>query len=88
MSQEVLGYVKMEWVCPKCNSRNPGPQKTCIGCGAPQPPDVQFQQAEQQQLITDQAEIAQAQAGPDIHCPFCGTRNPAGAKTCSQCGGD
>jgi len=29
-----------------------------------------------------------AKAGADIPCGFCGTRNPANAVTCSQCGGD
>ena len=29
-----------------------------------------------------------AKAGPDIHCPYCGTRNPNRAKLCSHCGGD
>ena len=32
--------------------------------------------------------IAKAQAGPDVHCPYCGTRNPAGAATCRNCMGD
>jgi ribosomal protein L40E len=88
MPQESLGFVKLEWTCPKCGVRNPGPQKTCGGCGAPQPENVQFEQAEHQELIKDQAEIENAKAGPDIHCPFCGTRNPAGIKVCTQCGGD
>jgi len=54
----------------------------------PQPDDVQFEQAAQEQIITDEAEIAKAKAGPDIHCYYCGSRNPAGAATCSQCGAD
>ena len=29
-----------------------------------------------------------AGAGADIHCGFCGTRNPATATVCAQCGGD
>jgi hypothetical protein len=29
-----------------------------------------------------------AKAPADIHCGFCGTRNPGGAAVCSQCGGD
>ncbi len=29
-----------------------------------------------------------ASAGADIHCGFCGTRNPATATICSQCGAD
>lgn len=88
MAKESLGFVKLEWTCPKCGSRNPGPEKTCLGCGAPQPDDVEFVQAETQVLITDEKEIAEAKAGPDIHCAFCGARNSAGAEICSQCGAD
>jgi membrane protease subunit (stomatin/prohibitin family) len=88
MTQETLGYVKLEWTCPKCNNRNPGPEKTCLSCGAPQPKDVQFVQAESQELSQDETLKKTAEAGADIHCGFCGTRNPAGATICSQCGGD
>lgn len=88
MTKQTLGYVRLEWVCPNCGAKNPGPQKTCTSCGSPQPDNVQFQQAEQTELITDEAEIAQAKAGADVHCYYCGTRNPATAKTCSQCGAD
>ncbi len=88
MPQENLGYVKLEWSCPKCGSRNPGPQKTCLGCGAPQPENVQFEQVEGQELVKEEAEIKHAKAAPDIHCAFCGTRNPAGSTVCSQCGAD
>jgi len=41
----------------------------------------------EQKLVTDQAQVAEVERGPDIHCPYCGTRNPAGATYCSQCGG-
>jgi len=88
MPQETLGYVKLEWTCPKCGSRNPGPEKACLSCGAPQPQDVQFERPASQELVKDEAEIKQAKAGPDIHCAFCGARNPAGATVCSQCGAD
>lgn len=82
------GFVKLEWVCPNCDGRNPGPAKTCEQCGAPQPDDVQFQRAAEEQLITDEKVAQAVRSGADIHCGFCGTRNPAGAVTCSQCGGD
>jgi len=85
MAKESLGYVRLEWTCPSCGRRNPGPVKICAGCGAPQPEDVAFEQAAQETLISDAAEIQQAKAGPDAHCAFCGTRNPAGATHCSQC---
>ncbi len=88
MAQKTVGYVHLEWTCPNCSTRNPGPQKTCSGCGAPQPEDVQFEQAAEEKLIQDEAALARAKLGPDIHCYFCGTRNAADAKTCSQCGAD
>jgi hypothetical protein len=49
---------------------------------------VQFELPSEGKFVTDEAAINAAKEGPDIHCPFCGTRNPASAKTCSQCGGD
>lgn len=82
------GFVKLEWVCPNCDGRNPGPEKTCQSCGAPQPENVQFQRASEEQLITDEKVAEAVRSGADIHCGFCGTRNPASAVTCSQCGGD
>lgn len=86
MTRKTLGYTQLEWVCPNCDTRNPGPQKVCSSCGMPQPEDVEFRQPAQEKLITGQAQIDQAKSGPDIHCYYCGSRNPAGAKTCSQCG--
>jgi ribosomal protein L40E len=88
MAKESLGYVELEWICPFCNTRNPGRVKVCGNCGAPQPKDVQFEQAAEDKIVTDQAGLEMAKAAPDIHCPFCGTRNPAGAVKCSRCGGD
>jgi ribosomal protein L40E len=88
MVKKTVGYVQLEWTCPNCGAKNPGPQKTCTGCGGPQPQDVQFEQAAQEQLITDKEQIKQAKAGPDVHCTYCGARNPAGAAICSQCGAD
>ena len=87
-SRRTLGYVQNEWTCPNCGTRNKGGKKTCENCGAPQPENVQFELPSDQNFVTDEASIKAAQEGPDIHCPFCGTRNPASAKTCSQCGGD
>jgi ribosomal protein L40E len=88
MSTKSKGFIKMEWTCPNCNTRNPGPIKTCQSCGAPQPENVKFEMGTDQNFVKDEKEIEQAKKGADIHCGFCGTRNPADAKTCSQCGGD
>jgi DNA-directed RNA polymerase subunit RPC12/RpoP len=88
MAKEKLGYVQLEWTCPNCGSRNPGPEKICGSCGAPQPDNVKFEQTAEEKLIADERLLKQAKAVPDIHCAYCGTRNPAGTETCSQCGGD
>ncbi len=86
--RRTLGYVQNEWVCPNCNTRNKGGEKTCENCGAPQPENVQFQLPSEQKFVTDDNAVKAAQSGADIHCGFCGTRNPATAETCSQCGAD
>lgn len=88
MVTKELGYTELEWTCPRCQTRNPGTQTTCGGCGAPQPKDVQFETPIQAELVQDQEKIARAQGGPDIQCGFCGTRNPATATLCQQCGAD
>ncbi|MEW6403850.1 MAG: zinc-ribbon domain-containing protein [Chloroflexota bacterium] len=82
------GFIQLEWECPNCSSRNPGPVKTCANCGAPQPENVEFVQPTEQKLVTDEKSIEAAKAGADIHCGFCGTRNAATATVCSQCGAD
>jgi membrane protease subunit (stomatin/prohibitin family) len=86
--KRTLGYVQNEWTCPNCSTRNKGGEKTCENCGAPQPENVQFELPSEQKFVTDENAVKAAQAGADIHCGFCGTRNPATAETCSQCGGD
>lgn len=86
--KRTLGYIQNEWVCPNCNTRNKGGEKTCENCGAPQPENVQFELPSEQKFVADEKQVQAAQAGADIHCGFCGTRNPATAETCSQCGGD
>jgi hypothetical protein len=88
MSRDSLGYVQLEWTCPFCKGRNPGPEKICLNCGAPQPDDVEFHQPAQEELVKDERLVARAKAGPDIHCPYCGARNPAGSEQCAGCVGD
>jgi len=90
MARKSLGFVPLIWVCPSCGTQNPGPIKSCTACGAPQPDDVEFLQVDEEQFnfIKDEALIRMAKAGPDIHCPYCGTRNTAGTEYCKKCGGD
>ncbi len=88
MARKTLGYAELQWTCPNCGGVNPGLQKTCGQCGAPQPEDVRFEQARGGELRQDEEIKARVQAGPDIHCPYCGARNRGDAEACSQCGGD
>jgi len=90
MARKSLGFVPLIWQCDSCGTQNPGPVKTCTSCGAPQPTDVEFLRVDEEKFnfIKDEALIREAKAGPNIHCPFCGTRNPASAKLCSNCGGE
>ncbi|MBK8794117.1 MAG: zinc ribbon domain-containing protein [Holophaga sp.] len=88
MAQKSLGFVELEWTCKSCGTKNPGMQKTCISCGSPMPPEVAFELAAEQKLLEDKKKLEAAQQGADTFCPYCGTRNAAGAGTCIQCGGD
>lgn len=88
MARKTIGYTHLQWTCPACGHKNSGIDEKCASCQAPQPEDVVFEQPAQEKLIKDKEVIDRAQAGPDIHCPYCGTRNPATATHCSQCGGD
>ena len=65
MAKESLGYVELEWTCPFCNTRNPGRAKVCRNCGAAQPKDVQFHQAGEDKIVTDQEGLEMAKGGPD-----------------------
>ncbi|MEJ5239613.1 MAG: zinc ribbon domain-containing protein [Anaerolineales bacterium] len=81
-------FIRLIWTCPNCGARNPGPQRACGQCGAPQPPDVQFELPAEAEMVTDEAEMEAARRGADIHCTYCGTRNAAGTSYCTQCGAD
>ncbi len=88
MPQETVGYVNLEWTCKRCRSKNPGTTKICASCGNVMSETDKFELPTQQELIKDEAVIAQAERGPDITCKYCGARNPADAKNCSQCSAD
>jgi hypothetical protein len=88
MAKKTIGYIELEWICKRCGTKNPGTSKTCSNCGAPMPEGEQFELPAEQKLISEPEKLAQAGRGPDVACPYCGTRNPAGTAICAQCGGD
>jgi hypothetical protein len=82
------GFIELEWTCPNCNTRNKGFEKTCVNCGAPQPENVQFEAPAEKKFVSEEKASELKGRSADIHCGFCGTRNPSTALTCSQCGGN
>ncbi len=90
MARKVLGYIELVWTCDSCSTKNPGAIRACTACGAPQPIGVKFEKVDPAtfNFIKDEALIRMAKAGPDKHCPYCGTRNLAETKICVECGGD
>jgi len=88
MPRESLGVVRLIWTCPSCQVRNPGPNRFCSGCGAPQPENIAFEKPSEAEYLKNEQDLAAARAGADFHCGYCGARNPAGSKSCSQCSAD
>ena len=86
MAQKSIGYVQLIWTCPNCKTKNVGSRRFCKNCGAQMPEDVVFEHPVKEELVTDESKIAEAKAGADIYCGFCGNRNPASAKNCTSCG--
>lgn len=86
MTQETVGYVELEWICKRCGTKNRGTEKKCSSCGSPMSEQDKFEAPAQQELIKDEALLAKAKQGPDVHCPYCGARSPAGSEKCVQCG--
>ena len=87
-AQKTVAYTNSKGPCLFWATRNPATANPSPGRNAPTPADTRFEQAAEEKLITDEAKVAEIKAGPDIHCPFCGARNAAGATTCVQCMGD
>ena len=88
MARKSKGFIELEWTCPNCETRNKGSEKTCMNCGAPQPENVQFEAPAEKKFVSEETAGELRKRSADIHCGFCGTRNPSTATTCSQCGAD
>lgn len=78
----VEGY----WICPNCEAKNRGAKQNCDACGAVRGENVQFHCDDDAEVITDEAELAKAKAGPDWVCQFCGNTSPSASPNCTGCG--
>lgn len=74
------------WKCPNCGKKNRGRDVKCASCGQARE-NVEFSYDETAPEVTDEAEKAVAEGGPDWTCGYCGTSNRANVETCRQCGG-
>lgn len=75
-----------QWDCPFCGHKgNLGPEKQCAACRKPRGDDVQFYLPDDAEVVTDEATIVKAKAGPDWTCDYCGADNPSDQVKCRAC---
>lgn len=74
------------WDCPNCNAKNRGSAQQCSACGAIRSENVKFYTEDGAQAITDEDELAKANAGPDWICSFCSNTSPSASPVCTGCG--
>lgn len=75
------------WDCLFCGTEgNLGSLENCPNCGKRRPLDVVFYLPEDARIVTDPAEIARSQSGPDWQCAHCGGLNANTRTNCQSCG--
>jgi len=77
------------WDCTTCGTvGNLGRHVVCPNCGNPRAEGVRFYLPPDQQEVTDEAQLRQANAGADWLCQYCGSSNGAANAACKQCGAE
>ncbi len=77
------------WDCKYCGTTGiRGSVMKCPGCGRPRGAEVDFYLPEGEPEVRIPEKIAEAKAGPDWICNFCGTSNRATHSKCMQCGAE
>lgn len=75
------------WDCKYCSHKGvPGPNTHCTQCGAPRSDNVNFYLPEDAEIITDEDQLAEANAGPNWVCSNCNSSNKHWNKFCGSCG--
>lgn len=78
------------WDCTSCDTKKiRGDVYECKNCGSDRPEDVKFYlpDPENAEVISDNAGVAAAEAGPDWRCEYCDSWMAASIATCTNCGG-
>jgi hypothetical protein len=76
------------WDCDSCGTIGVmGDLYSCNNCGAARPDNVRFYLPENSPIETDAKKIAEANAGPDWKCEYCGSWISAALDDCNRCGG-
>ncbi len=74
------------WDCPACGHKgNIGYETSCSQCGSPRGKNVKFYLPDESEEISDAQKIAQARAGVDWICDYCGADNKATDTACRSC---
>ncbi|MBS1796161.1 MAG: hypothetical protein JSS81_20075 [Acidobacteria bacterium] len=75
-----------KWRCERCASVNRGRDLNCLSCGIKRSEKVEFFLDDDAPTVADEMLLAQARAGADWVCPYCGTSCLAAQTQCSGCG--
>jgi ribosomal protein L40E len=75
------------WDCVVCGHKgNIGYETSCSQCGAPRGKNVKFYLPDESEEVQDEQQLAQARAGVDWICDYCGADNKATDTHCRSCG--
>lgn len=75
-----------KWRCERCSSVNRGRDLNCLSCGVKRSENVEFFLDDDAVTVADERLLAQANAGADWICLYCGTNCSAAQTQCSGCG--
>ncbi len=82
-----MGIQEGRWDCRYCGTKGIlGRHKQCLNCGRPRPEGVKFYLPEDAPEVTDEKQLAEAEAGADWACEHCGASNSIQNDFCTQCG--
>lgn len=79
-------YEEMAWDCATCKIQNQGRDKICSNCGKPLEVEEFHDLLDRPTKVETPKLLAQATAGPDWECRYCGSHQQRGNGECAVCG--